>query len=115
MRITRLYTGDDGKSHFEDIDMPTYSERYYETTDPIPAKEVAFRTVKPGRVEPWHTPPYRHYVTFVTGHCEIEIGDGTRRMFGPGEIILSEDTTGQGHYSRWTDEPCFLVGVPAAD
>ena len=34
------------------------------------------------------------------GPVEIEIGDGTRRVFHPGEILLAEDTTGQGHISR---------------
>lgn len=34
------------------------------------------------------------------GEVEIEIGDGTKRIFGTGEILLAEDTTGQGHISR---------------
>ena len=31
---------------------------------------------------------------------EIEVGDGLRRLFRTGDILLSEDTTGQGHFSR---------------
>ncbi len=31
---------------------------------------------------------------------EIETGDGTKRVLGPGDILLAEDTTGHGHISR---------------
>ena len=31
------------------------------------------------------------------------MGDGTRKVIGPGEILLAEDTTGQGHISRAVD------------
>jgi len=31
---------------------------------------------------------------------EVEIGDGSKRRFGPGDILLAEDTSGRGHISR---------------
>ena len=44
-------------------------------------------------------------MTTHTGKCfcgavEIEVGDGTKRILGTGDILLAEDTTGQGHISR---------------
>jgi len=36
----------------------------------------------------------------LEGKVDIEIGDGTVRRFGPGDILLAEDTTGRGHISR---------------
>jgi hypothetical protein len=36
----------------------------------------------------------------LSGETEIEIGDGTKRRFGPGDILLADDTSGQGHISR---------------
>ena len=48
----------------------------------------------------WHNAPRRQYIVMLEGSVEIEIGDGTRRVFHPGEILLAEDTTGQGHISR---------------
>ena len=36
----------------------------------------------------------------LTGSVELEVGDGTKRILGPGEILLAEDTHGQGHISR---------------
>ena len=31
------------------------------------------------------------------------MGDGSRRVFGPGDLLLAEDTTGRGHVSRALD------------
>jgi hypothetical protein len=31
---------------------------------------------------------------------EIGVGDGTKRMFNPGDILQVEDLTGQGHTTR---------------
>ncbi len=35
-----------------------------------------------------------------SGRMEIGLGDGTKRMFNPGEILQVEDLTGQGHTTR---------------
>jgi quercetin dioxygenase-like cupin family protein len=48
----------------------------------------------------WHPAPRRQFVITLTGEVEYEIGDGTRRRFGPGSIFLAEDLTGQGHIAR---------------
>ena len=48
----------------------------------------------------WHNAPARQYVIMLEGEVEIEIGDGSKRVLGPGDISLAEDTTGQGHRSR---------------
>ena len=43
------------------------------------------------------------------------MGDGTRRTFGPGEVLLAADTTGQGHISREVEGPRRQIFVPLAD
>ncbi|SVD86514.1 uncharacterized protein METZ01_LOCUS439368 [marine metagenome] len=44
---------------------------------------------------------------------EFEIGDGTKRQFGIGDVILAEDITGQGHITRVIgNEPRSLMLVP---
>jgi hypothetical protein len=40
---------------------------------------------------------------------ECTIGDGTKRRLGPGDILLAEDFTGQGHFNRVMDGPPLLV------
>ena len=39
----------------------------------------------------------------LDGAVELEVGDGTRRVLGPGDVLLAEDTTGRGHKSRAVD------------
>jgi quercetin dioxygenase-like cupin family protein len=48
----------------------------------------------------WHNAPRRQYGIQLEGEHEIEVGDGTKRLFRPGDILLAEDTTGRGHISR---------------
>ncbi|MFH0768173.1 MAG: hypothetical protein V1932_01225 [Chloroflexota bacterium] len=101
MKITRLYTGSDSQSHFSDIELPLVgtpnASRHSET---IKATGIIFReTGKEYNID-WHTVPRRQFVITLAGKGEIEIGDGTKRQFGPGDIMLAEDTTGRGHISR---------------
>ena len=36
----------------------------------------------------------------LEGQVEIEVGNGEKRLFSSGDILLAEDTTGRGHISR---------------
>ena len=46
---------------------------------------------------------------------KIEIGDGTKRILGTGEILLAENTTGQGHISRAVNgKPRKSLFIPLA-
>ena len=48
----------------------------------------------------FHQAPRRQFVIILTGAVEIECGDGTVRRLGAGDVLLADDTTGQGHISR---------------
>ena len=37
------------------------------------------------------------YVVTLSGEIRVGIGDGTHRHFTPGDELLAEDLTGQGH------------------
>jgi len=101
MTVVRLYTGPDSKSHFEDIQIPLkdagkvgfISERYKATG-------VVFRETTGDYNYDFHPAPRRQYVVNLEGEVEIEVGDGTKRILRTGDILLAEDTTGQGHISR---------------
>ena len=41
-----------------------------------------------------------HAVFTLSGAVDIEIGDGTVRRLGSGDILIAEDVTGQGHKSK---------------
>ena len=118
MDIVRVFTGADGQSHFEDL---TVALEDYGMSGRIselwPGRGVQFRTVDGDYELDFHTAPRRQLVVNLTGSVEIEVGDGTRRVLGPGSILLAEDMTGQGHISRSVDgEPrsCLFVHLDGA-
>ena len=101
MRITHLYTGDDQKSHFGEIDIPLDGNGPYGSqTFPLPVESVNLRESPADRSLDFHPAPRRQLVITLRGQVEIEIGDGTKRRLGPGEVFLADDTSGQGHITR---------------
>lgn len=101
MKITRIYTGKDHQSHFEDLEIPLKDGgKGNFISDLMRAGGVIFRETDGSYDYDFHNAPRRQYVVNLEGEVEIEIGDGSKRIFGSGEIFLAEDTTGQGHKSR---------------
>jgi quercetin dioxygenase-like cupin family protein len=77
------------------------------------ASGIAFRVFPPGYVLEWHCAPRRQYSITLSGAAEIEVGDGTVARVGPGDVILAEDLTGQGHVTRVVgNEPRLSAIVP---
>ncbi len=101
MRITRLYTGDDGETHFEDVELKLEAGGGVGRMSELEgATGIVFRETDGGYDLDFHNAPRRQYVINLEGSVEIETGDGTKRVFGPGDILLAEDLTGRGHISR---------------
>ncbi len=97
MQVGRIYTGDDGESHFEEIDLPYEKIAGSERTAVENAENIHFRRYQPGGFIDWHTAPRRQYVITLEGQAEIGIGDGTKRTFNAGDVLLADDLTGRGH------------------
>ena len=95
--IVRLYTGDDGQSHFEELNIPGGDA---EDVPLRPGAEIIFTREPDGRFHDWHNAPRRQFVITLSGQVEIVIGDGTAKRLGPGDVLLAEDLTGRGHTSR---------------
>ncbi|NIO09254.1 MAG: hypothetical protein GTO40_15085 [Deltaproteobacteria bacterium] len=114
MKYIRIYTGTDGQSHFEDLDFEFAPRGDATLTTPSTgASEVFFRRANPGYVNDWHKAPRRQYVITLAGQWEIEVGDGSKRTFGAGDILLAEDVTGQGHKSKVLgSQPRIYAFVP---
>ena len=102
MEIVRIYTGPDGQSHFEDvhIDLKEHPAGIGRISKLWPGKGMQFREVDGEYDLDFHVAPRRQLVVNLDASVEIEVGDGTKRVLGPGSILLAEDTTGQGHISR---------------
>lgn len=101
IKVVRLYTGPDNRSHFEDIEIPLKDGgKTGFVSELMKATGVVFRITTGDYNYDFHPAPRRQYVVNLDGEVEIEVGDGTRRILRSGDILLAEDTTGQGHISR---------------
>ena len=109
MKISRIYTGDDGQAHIDEIDVDSFP-------NPQSLSEITglqFRVQQPGRFADWHVESRRNYIITLSGEGEIGLGDGSLHRFGPGAVVLVEDLTGQGHTTRVTsDIPRVTIAVP---
>ena len=101
MKIVRIYTGADNQSHFEDLQVPLKdSGKIGFMSELTKATGVVFRETSGDYNFDFHTGPRRQYVVNLEGEVEIEVGDGSKRILRAGDVLLAEDTTGQGHISR---------------
>ena len=100
MKLIKLVTGEDQQSHFQEVDMPFSDTAYGKLTDPVLVKNIVFGEIDGIEEISWHNPPSPQYVIMLAGAMEIEIGDGTTKIFKVGDILLAADTTGQGHITR---------------
>jgi hypothetical protein len=108
----RLYSGDDGESHMEELDIADHPE----LTQLQGATGIVFKSYAPDYFSDFHTAPRRQYVINIAGENEIELGDGTVYRFGPGHVMLAEDLTGRGHITRVVGgKPRISGQVPLAE
>ncbi len=119
--FVRCYTGDDGKSHLEDLN-PRFESfvdtegAYGESTPMLGANGVNIRVAQPGYLLEWHCAPRRQYTITLSGVAEVEVSDGTKRQVGAGDVLLAEDLTGEGHITRViSDEPRYYMVVALDD
>ena len=101
MKYVHLYTGDDGESHFKDveIEMKDTKDRG-QRSEPVRAKTIFFSATDPRFEVDWHKVPGRRFVITIEGEDEVTASDGTKRRFGPGDIMLADDAESRGHISR---------------
>ena len=109
MIVRNHSTGHDGQTHFEDLPVPV--EENHNVALQAGANLV-FRCFPADYWSDWHTAPRRQYIFILVGQMEIGIGDGTTRCFGPGDVVLADDLTGQGHTTRSLGVPRISATVP---
>lgn len=101
MKFIKLYTGEDNKSHFMEVDAGTetkqpigcYSKKY-------PATGLMFRDFEEGATFNWHTAPQPQYIIYLEGQVEVEASGGEKRIFKSGDVLFATDLSGQGHITR---------------
>ena len=99
MGVYRLYTGDDGESHIEEIPASEFAN----AKESGAAMSFSVQVLEPGRHLDWHPAPFRRWQVGLVGRTTIGLSDGTSRTFMPGDVRLIEDTTGKGHTTTYDD------------
>ena len=90
--MAHIYADASGTSHFKDLEVAPQA--------PQKAADVTFARVPGGTDRGMITPPNRHYVFFMAGLTEIGAGDGVKKVFAAGDLLLIDDVGGKGHTSR---------------
>ncbi len=114
--VTRLYTGPDGQTHADEIEVTLTGGRLSEVSETLRVTGAEIHRTPPGRVNDWHTAPRRQYVITLSGRGEIEVAGGRKISLGPGHMELAEDLTGKGHITRVVgSEDRVTIQLPLAD
>ena len=80
MKITRLYTGSDGESHFSDMELSLEDVgNRGQRSELIKATGIIFRETGKEYNLDWHNASHRQFLLTLKGKVEIEIGNGTKR------------------------------------
>ena len=116
----RFYTGKDGLSHVEKIEVKNFDQNniasLMETTT-----GATLRRSKPDApgadFGAFHPGPRRQYIFDLAGHEEVEFSGGERITLNPGDIELIEDLAPtKGHRNRnLGPEDRVVLWVPIAD
>jgi hypothetical protein len=112
----RLYADEAGESHFEEVEIPLELTDFAPPADPAhlaslgeaSALAVVAGDETWGGAEP-HPAPARQYMVSLQGAIQVTASDGDVRRVGPGEVLLVEDTTGNGHSTRALEDVTFLI------
>ncbi|KQM41931.1 hypothetical protein [Chryseobacterium sp. Leaf201] len=101
MKITKIFSDENGESHFEDLEIPLIDQGEIGfLSEDIQVKRLQFRTVSADYDYNFHCAPQKQYIVLLDGGVEIETSSGEIRKFRTGEILLVEDTSGKGHKTK---------------
>jgi hypothetical protein len=106
MKYVRMYADKIGDSHFEDVEVEMSLADFSPPTPPLnvsalmPSVNVTFVSTPAGWYGEPHPVLHRFLIIYLAGEMETTTSDGEVRRFGPGSVVLVEDTSGTGHASR---------------
>jgi uncharacterized cupin superfamily protein len=119
VRFTRIARTDDGGSAFEEDEFRLTEQRVADGVPPmavggVPASGAALFVRSAAFDSAPHPAPRQQWVVMLRGTIEVEVSGGTKRRFGPGDLVLAADTTGTGHVTVGVGDPPFeALFVPA--
>ncbi len=101
----KLYSDDSGVTHFDDESIPwqpvaSGSQPVLEWITLLrDAQSIGYLRLAPGYFEGWHTDSVsrKQFVMVMSGVMEVEAGDGEKRLFTSGTVLLVTDISGRGN------------------
>ena len=112
-KYTHLYTGKDGKSHFEEAEFSFETDAKGDLRTPnMKATALNVKISYPLPSYDWHPAPRRQFAITVEGQVDIIASGGETRRFSPGDILLVDDLTGEGHMSKVVGKQTTAIFVP---
>ncbi|MFC5826518.1 hypothetical protein [Nonomuraea insulae] len=118
MRFTKIVRTADGGSAFEDGEIAL---EHRHVTDGVPPMAIGgmrssggVQFVRSAAFDSTaHPAPREQWVVMLCGMIEVMVSDGSRRHFGPGDLVLAADTTGMGHVTTGVgDAPFEALFIP---
>ncbi len=106
MGIFRMYTGSDGKSVIEELPL---DDAILETLKNCTGCSIQIN--EPSEFSEFHPAPRRRWMSMLSGQIDIQLADGSVHSFGPNDLRLWEDLTGEGHKTRFP-VPSVSISMP---
>jgi hypothetical protein len=113
---TRIYVDADGESRFEDVELALDGRLEAPPAEPLPMGSlgaargvIVVRGDRGWGGEAPHPAPGRLLFAILSGTFAVTTSTGEHREFGPGAMVLVEDTSGRGHSTKLLDDASTAV------
>lgn len=110
-RIFHLYTGPDGLTRAEELDVVRPEGQKIATLLRRNAERVTIGASQAGAGFGFHVANNPTFLIPIFGSMIIELHDGTTHELRHGDLAFAEDCTGKGHISRSGPEGSMMVSV----
>ena len=107
MSIYRIYPTEDGESHIDEVDLAKHPE----LKGLMHVAQVGIHEFPELRLMDFHPLTERRLIIHLQGEVEIEVSDGGKQIFRPGDARLMEDVFGRGHHHQDLSPVIQAVGV----
>ncbi len=106
LSCVRIHADSTSSSHYQDYELGLERADLAPSAPPLQVSEFeeaaryGFAAAPAGWTGEWHPAPRRQVALTLAAELDVEVGDGAVRRFGPGSVVLLDDTTGTGHATR---------------
>jgi hypothetical protein len=118
-RHVRLFAGDDGRSHLEELEVELEQRDFAPPAAPLSVGalgDAAGSFLPVAGPAGWHgdvphPTPRRQVFCVLAGRFRITVSGGASREFGPGDLLLLEDTWGEGHMTQFLTDRVVVAAT----